>query len=365
MVRLIFIRSAFFLVVLTFICCFVNAAETKGLDASVKSGLEYLRKVQSNDGSFSSKTGPGVTALVLTAAIRNGAGVDDPMVAKGLKFIESLVQKDGGIYTSESTHKNYETCLSIVCLQEANKDGRYKKTIAAADKFIKGEQWDAGEGKKPADVEFGGAGYGGKKRPDLSNTAFLVEALKAAGNGPEDENMKNALLFISRCQNLESEHNTTAFANKVNDGGFYYTVANGGESFAGKSPEGGLRSYASMTYAGLKSMIYAGLKADDPRVKAAKTWIAKNYDLKSNPGMNQDGLYYFYNTFAKTMHALGEKKFKDDAGIEHDWRAELTEAVTSRQKADGSWTNDNSKRWMETDPNLVTAYALMSLSYCK
>jgi squalene-hopene/tetraprenyl-beta-curcumene cyclase len=54
-----------------------------------------------------------------------------------------------------------------------------------------------------------------------------------------------------------------------------------------------LRSYASMTYAGLKSMIYAGLTPDDPRVKAAVAWLAKNYTLESNPGLGDAGLYIF------------------------------------------------------------------------
>ena len=34
------------------------------------------------------------------------------------------------------------------------------------------------------------------------------------------------------------------------------------------------------------------------------------------------------------------------------------------QQPDGSWINTNS-RWMEGDPNLVTGYALLSLSYCR
>ena len=37
--------------------------------------------------------------------------------------------------------------------------------------------------------------------------------------------MKKALVFVSRCQNLETEHNTTPFAAKIPDGGFYYTCA--------------------------------------------------------------------------------------------------------------------------------------------
>ena len=35
--------------------------------------------------------------------------------------------------------------------------------------------------------------------------------------------MQRALVFVSRCQNLETEHNTTPFAAKNPDGGFYYT----------------------------------------------------------------------------------------------------------------------------------------------
>jgi len=62
-----------------------------------------------------------------------------------------------------------------------------------------------------------------------------------------------------------------------------------------------LRSYGSMTYAGLKSMIYAGLTQDDPRVKAALEFIRKNYTLEENPGQGQRGLYYYYQTFAKAM----------------------------------------------------------------
>ena len=74
---------------------------------------------------------------------------------------------------------------------------------------------------------------------------------------------------------------------------------------AGKEADGGLRSYASMTYAGLKSMIYAGLSRDDPRVKAALAYITRHYTLDENPGLGQQGLYYYYHTFAKTMARAG------------------------------------------------------------
>ena len=193
---------------------------------------------------------------------------------------------------------------------------------------------------------------------------MLIEALKSLDNGPDSEAMQRALLFVSRCQNLESPHNQTPFPAKNPDGGFYYTPAAGGTSQAGETANGGLRSYGSMTYAGLKSMIFAGVTPDDPRVKAASEWIGKHYDLKVNPGMGDAGLYYYYHTFAKTMDALGKPEFVDANGAKHDWRAELILELAGRQAADGSWTNSN-KRWLEGEATLSTAYSLLALAYCK
>ena len=126
---------------------------------------------------------------------------------------------------------------------------------------------------------------------------------------------------------------------------------------AGKEADGGLRSYASMTYAGLKSMIYAGLSREDPRVKAAFTYISHHYSVDENPGLGQQGLYYYYHTFAKTMSVLETPTITDAAGVSHDWRSELISALAKRQQPNGSWVNP-ADRFMEGDPNLVTAYAL-------
>jgi squalene-hopene/tetraprenyl-beta-curcumene cyclase len=175
--------------------------------------------------------------------------------------------------------------------------------------------------------------------------------------------MQKALKFVSRCQNLETSHNNTPFAAKIEDGGFYYTPAAGGTSQAGLAANGGLRSYGSMTYAGLKSMIFAGVKMNDPRAKAAFTWIQKNYTLSLNPGMGKQGLYYYYHTFAKSLTVMKVDWVEDSKGVKHDWRKELTAKLMKEQLPNGSWTN-SADRWYEGDPNLVTAYSLMALSYC-
>jgi squalene-hopene/tetraprenyl-beta-curcumene cyclase len=337
---------------------------------AVERAIAYLQtKGQASDGSYSAASGPGVTALVTTAILRHGRTADEEPVAKGLEYLEGFVREDGGIYQEDGFLRNYETCLAVLCFSEANRaganrNGRYDELIRGADRFVKGLQWDEDEDQDRSDLNYGGAGYGEHKRPDMSNTSFLLSALKAAGNGADDEAVQKALVFVSRCQNLETEHNTTEFSAKNPDGGFYYTCAAGGESKAGETPEGGLRSYGSMTYAGLKSMLYAGVEADDPRVEAALAWIQKHYGVDENPGMGHSGLYYYYHVFAKALDATGLDEIEDAEGVKHDWRRDLRQGLLARQRDDGSWINEDS-RWMETDPNLVTGYALLALSYCR
>lgn len=329
----------------------------------VSRAIEYLASKQSPDGSFSPQMGIGPTALAALGMLRSGRAAADPVVAKALEYLEKYVQENGGIYTPGSHISTYETCVAMVCFREANEKGRFDRVIAGGEKFIRGAQWDESKGKEPSDFYYGGAGYGGKSRPDLSNTAFLIEALRSCGAGADDEALKKALVFVSRCQNFESPHNTTPYAAKINDGSFYYTCVVGRQDEERGTPDGGLRGYGSMTYSGLKSMVYAGLAKDDPRVEAAIKWIGKNYDVKTNPGMGDAGLFYYYHTFAKALDAFGADFIVDAAGVKHDWRKDLTEELASRQRSDGSWVNKN-PRWMESDSNLATAFALLALSYC-
>jgi len=338
--------------------------DEKQLKGSIAAATEFLKLTQADDGSWTDPDHPGITALVVHSLLENGVAVDDPAVVKGIAHLKSHIKDNGGIYATKSLHRNYETAITLMAFQSANKDGAFDETIEEAVVFLKKVQWDYEEGAQPEDTAFGGSGYGKHQRPDLSNTTFFLEAMQAAGVPSTDPAVQNALTFISRCQNLESEHNTTPFATKVNDGGFYYTPAAGGTSQSGLTDNGGLRSYASMTYAGLKSMIYAGLEPDDQRVKAAKTWIREFYSLDENPGLGQQGLYYYYHTFAKTLSVLKVDEFEEADGTKHDWRSELASHLFASQEKNGSWVN-KTDRWYEGDPNLVTAYGLLALKYCK
>jgi squalene-hopene/tetraprenyl-beta-curcumene cyclase len=109
-------------------------------------------------------------------------------------------------------------------------------------------------------------------------------------------------------------------------------------------------------------MLYAGLTKTDPRTVAAKKWIENNYSVSTNPGQGTTGLFYYYQLFGSALSASGMEKIASKDG-EHDWRHDLVEQLARTQKADGSWANTN-RQFMENDPNLATAFALLALTYC-
>jgi squalene-hopene/tetraprenyl-beta-curcumene cyclase len=343
-------------------------------EAVVDRAVAYLKSTQDENGGWSTATSPGVTGVVLTALLRTGkVQATDPVAERALKYIESLVNPEAGHIAGKGARvqlQNYVTSINVMALVQAGQADKYKAIIGDAVKFLKKLQWDEEEGKGPDSDFYGGAGYDSKSRPDLSNTQFFLDALKAAGVPKDDPAVQKALIFVSRCQNLKGEHNDQKWAGKVNDGSFIYTPATGGVTKVVDQPlpGGALPGYGSMTYAGIKSMIYAGVSRDDPRVKTAWDWIQKHYTVDENPGMpgirREWGLFYYYNTMAKTLDVLGVDRVTDAKGQKHDWRADITSALAKRQQPNGSWTN-SSHNWMEGDPNLVTGYALLALSYCR
>jgi squalene-hopene/tetraprenyl-beta-curcumene cyclase len=332
--------------------------------------LAFFKTAQKDGGNFETdpRAGePGLTALIAAALVKNGVPTDNPVVSKALKFLETKVQKDGGVY--DRGLSNYMTCLALMTFKEANTGGKYDKTIEAASKYIKSLQYV--DGLKEDHPTFGGAGYdkpNAKGRPDMSNTHFMVEALLAAGVSKDDPSITRALTYISRSQNLESEFNKLPYAKKAgaNDkGGFVYNLSDADNPKSPKiTAEGGLRSEGGMTYAGLKSFLYAGVAKDDVRVKAAVAWVRAHYSVTENPGQKDSGLYYYYHTFAKAMDALGEDPFVDAKGTKHDWRQELFDELKKKQKDNGSWQNSN-PAFAEGMPTLATAFAILSIGYCK
>lgn len=332
----------------------------------IEDGAQYLVAAQEESGGWATQRGPGITCLVLKALIGSpSVGPDHPVVQRGLAYVRGFQHDDGGIYSPEGLIKNYETSVALSMYARLPKD-EHEEIIRKAQQFLAGLQWDEGEERGLDDVFYGGAGYGHGKRPDLSNTQMMLDALKDSGLPEDHPAYKRALVFVQRCQML-GESNDQPFAQGSTQGGFIYSPANDGESKAGTITVDGreeLRSYGSMTYAGFKSMLYAGLTPSDPRVEAALDWIGRHWTLDYNPNMPErqakEGLYYYYHTFARALAAHGEPVLRDKVGREHDWRKELIAKLASLQRPDGSWVNEED-RWMEGNPALTTAYSLLAL----
>ena len=344
--------------------------------AMIDSGLAYLKSQQKPDGGWQKENAPpAVTAIVLRAFVQEPPYTSKTdFIAKGYDKLLSYQLESGGIY--KDLLANYNTAIAISSLAAA-KDPAFKPRIDKATNYLKGLQWNEnitgpkGEKVDQTNAFYGGWGYGRKGRPDLSNAHFAIEALHDAGLKQDDPAFKAAVLFLSRTQNSST---TSDQPWASDDGGFVYTPASEGDSEAGTFTDDAgrkrVRSYGSMTYAGLKSMIYSGVSKDDPRVQAAFDWITKNWSLDKNPGMelaNPDqarhGLFYYYNVFAQALNVMDQPILTDQKGAKHDWRKELVEKLAALQKPDGSWVGE--KRWMEDDPVLVTAYAVLALEQVK
>ena len=348
----------------------MDAEHKKTAQKLVSDGLLFLLGQQEDGGGWRMKTpaGPAYTALILKALVRHpDFDTDSPEVKRGYDYLLGFRQKDGGIYDPDNPgFANYTSSIALMSLVAAG-DPRFneakrelivylkRRVIVPGSKDPKGRIVQEGE-----DI-IGGTSYGEHGRPDGSNTGMVIEGLHQAGVPEDDPAVQRMAGFFTRLQN-RSESNTTRYAMVgPNDGGFYYAI---GESMAGAGPGGkGLRSYGSMTYMGFKSMIYAGLTKDDPRVAAAFQWIRKHWTLDSNPNMPHRkslmGLYYYYHTYAKALRAWKQPIIKDINGKEHNWREELIDALAARIK-DGQWVN-NADRWYEGDPVLVTTYAVLAL----
>ena len=343
------------------------------IQIAIDKGLAFLKTQQKADGAWSDAdpNHPALTALPLVAFQREPSGKylknQPEFMLKGYAFIRSQAQPDGGIYSKGLSNYNTSTAL-LALLQSPNpKD---QPIVKAARDFIISQQ---AKGLTDPSLD-GGISYGptgtSRQHPDLDNHLVALEALRAyqaSRQGTEtkdskDLNWQAAIDFISRCQNLPATNKEKwVSGDPANKGGFIYFP---GDSKAGEETlaDGrvALRSYGSMSYAGLLSFIYADVKKDDPRVVAALDWLQKNYSLEENPGMKRAGLFYYYHLMTKALAAADVKTLELPNGKKVDWASDLALKMINAQNGDGSWVNDTA-RWMEKDPVLVTTYCVLSL----
>ena len=341
---------------------------------SIDLGLAWLTAHQNTNGWWHDPEYPGITALALTAFSGDPRdryrGEIPRSLQLGYDYLLGCVKADGSI--SRSDVPVYNTSLSMMALVTANRP-QYDPILHNARKFLASVQHDFGA-KGLIDTPFdGGFGYGfsDDASSDLSNTLMALEAMRQTryldadrpASESHDLNWAAVIQFLQNCQQLPS-HNQAPWVSgdATNLGGFIYLPGASSAGSFNNSATGRvtLRSYASISYVGLMSYLYADLDRADPRVTAVADWLRRNYTVEENPGMGAQGLYYYYHMMTKALAAAHAAGLPLEDGRMVNWRRELTLKLMALQRPDGSWKNDN-PRWWENHPELSTSYVLLAL----
>ncbi|NCC52596.1 MAG: cycloartenol synthase [Spartobacteria bacterium] len=345
--------------------------------AAIQRGLQWLVDTQQPNGHWSNEYFPALTALPLWALSAANSSASNSM-DKAVIFILTCARDNGAIYRDPPEQRKggglstYNTALCMIAL-DAVRNPALTPVVLRAREFIARTQHLGG------DVYHGGMGYDestGRPYADLSNTYTAYEAMRLTegaedarpeGEEKADLDWQAAQEFLARVQNDAQVNDASWVADDPdNKGGFVYRPdENKAPSFTDEEGVVRFRSYGSMTYAGLLSLIYADVSPDDPRVTSAFNWATQHWTLEENPGMGTEGLFYFYNVLSKALHVFGRDEFKGTTGETINWRNALIKKLVGLQKIDprtgnGYWVNEEN-RWWEADPVLVTSYSLLAL----
>ena len=340
--------------------------------AAMGRGAAWLAAQQQADGHWGLPDTPALTGLAMWSLQQTDPAAYQAAIDRAMVFVLTSVREDGSIWREPSAQRkggglgNYNTAVCMAALHALGRP-ELVPVVQNARTYLSKMQYLEPGGYR------GGMGYDadqGRPYTDLSNSYMAYEAmrltqdvedLRAAGEAKADLDWQAAQEFLAQVQNLKGV-NTNAYmsADADNQGGFAYSPG-AGASVTNADGTVTLRSYGSMTYAGLLALIYAQVDAQDVRVQSAKDWACRHWTLAENPGMGPEGLYYFFNVLTKCLQAAGDDTLTLPDGRTVVWREEVVRKLLALQKPEGFWVNENN-RWWEADPNLVTSYTLLALA---
>lgn len=374
----------------------LSRAGTPRAAAAVPRALAFLRSLQFGDGAMvdgqlareTGRVGPehpfygGVgygrsgrpdnsnLAMFIQAMADAGVPADDPAVQRALVFLQRTQMLDAASdmpYADGSSQGGFIYSTSV----NAQRVGEGQSFAGEIEESASGPPGTV------ASVRVERRQAGPPEMPRAAMEAIVRDALRRAGAGVNADagefrvllgptaDQLTAATFEVRTPLPQAEMLESALRAALDAAGLTATVAaREVDAWRGVSR---LRAYGSMTYAGFRAYVYAQFAPDDPRVLAAKDWIARHYTLDENPGIGTDGLYYYFVTFARALSAAGIDRLDVRAGeapAARDWRADLVARLEGLQNPDGSFRSVDD-RWMESNPVLITAYALLALQHAR
>ena len=333
--------------------CSPAGAFLGGRSDAVERGLAYLRSQQSRDGAWRSRTygllsgGDSLTGIALHALLTAGE-TSDRTVGGGLEFLMRRMSPEGALGFSDASvpdYPNYSTAFAVRAAIAVRPAG-WQRAVQRMEEWLRGQQFAEHNLWRPADPPYGGWGMGGARlqppnagHVDLSMTRHVVEALAAAGVLPDDPGLARAWTFLDRCWN-------------PSDGGFSFSPVVDEANKAG-AENGRYRSYGTATADGLRTL--RALGASQPRINAARAWLAQHHRSHEVPGFDhhpdprwRQGLFYYYAATAPPLlPEMQRRAFRDE--------------IAARQLPDGSWSNPE-PLVKEDDPLIATPLALLALT---
>ncbi|RPH41363.1 MAG: hypothetical protein EHM91_10215 [Planctomycetota bacterium] len=361
----------------------------KKVTETYASAADWLVSQQAESGAWSMAAGeksvpsPSFTGLII-ASFGNAPeplkAKYKPAADKAVTYLLSKVNPDGSVGEGPTGAylKTYTTAIALMAFSSTERTDKVANAIRGAQAYLKQNQ--VKEGKDLGGMGYGDESPGGKKGvANLSTTGFAAEGLKWSGLPQDDDFWKLVVKFVRKCQNNSEVNTDPEFVGQLkakglsvgDDGGLYYgPIADPAAQKAGTkkiADKEVIQSYGSMTYDGIKTYIYAGLKKDSPEVKSAIDWVRKNYSVEVHPGFAYDqaqrhhlrGLYHYYLVMARALDAYGENPFETFDGKKHDWAREIGAQLVKSVKENKLWKNEN-PAWYEGDPILVTGYVLVT-----
>ncbi|WP_435005744.1 DUF4159 domain-containing protein [Tundrisphaera lichenicola] len=320
-----------------------GAVTTEEVERAIRGGVRYLLKQQRDDGSWpeiDDDARTGTTSLVTLALLTAGESPDSPAIRKALDHLRRF---DPGQLDSV-----YSVSLQTMVFAAA----RPKEDIVRIQANV---DWLQEAQLKPGDRSNwpGSWSYKASKtrHGDNSNSQYALLGLNAAtevGVKVNPEVWKLARDYWQRYQQP--------------DGSWAYT------------PDASNGSTASMTCAGISSLIISGLKrfrgeeklvgdteveacgvgGADPYLAKAINWMATNFMVGQNFGAGQQWKYYYLYGLERTGRLSGVRFFGS-----HDWYREgAEELVHDQDKLDGYWRGTQYER----SPIISTSFALLFLA---